>query len=77
MTWTGKTKNSGNTPSYKSKIATRIERGYILTPDSSYILVGSDENLVLIYQDETSLWSNSKLKNVGTSYSTKTKTPII
>jgi hypothetical protein len=77
MTWTGKTKNSGNTPSYKSRIATRIERGYILTPDNQDVLVGSDEDLVLIYQDESSLWNNSKLKSVLTIYSAKTKTPII
>lgn len=77
MPWTSKTKNSGNTPTYKAKIATKFELGRIVTPDSLEILVGASEDLVLIYQDEESFWDNPKLKTTGGVWSQKTKTPVV
>lgn len=58
MTWTNKSKNTGATPTYKTKIPSLEGRGRILTPDGLQILVGTNENLVLIFQEDTSLWNN-------------------
>lgn len=74
--WSNKTKNSAQTPSLRTKIQTNFERGRLLTPDGHQILVGSGENLVLIWQAAGTLWNNITQKVVG-SWSNKTKTPIV
>lgn len=42
----------------KTKTLSKDERGRLLTPDSSQILVGASEDEVLIYQQEESFWTN-------------------
>jgi hypothetical protein len=42
--------------SNETKIPSRTDRGRILTPDGDQILVGQDEDLVLIYQEDRDLW---------------------
>jgi hypothetical protein len=74
--WGNKSKNSSITPTLKSKIETRINRGFIITPDNFQILVGANEDLVLIYQDEGTLWNSRQLKTAGNSWSNKTKVPL-
>ncbi len=46
--WTNKTKDSST-----------IERGRILTPDGNQILLGADEDLVLIYQTRSDYWQRT------------------
>lgn len=42
----------------KDKIETETPAGYIVTPDLNLILVGSSEDLTLIYQEFSSEWGN-------------------
>lgn len=74
--WSNKSKNSAETPSLVTKIETRLERGRILTPDGHQVLMGSGENLILIWQALGTLWKNTTQKMNG-SWSNKTKTPIV
>ena len=73
--WSNKTKNSALTPTLKTKIETRLERGRLLTPDGNQILVGLGENLILIWQALGSRWNNIPQKIAGV-YTNKAKTPI-
>ena len=68
--------------SNKSKVSSTIERGKILTPDGNQILLGVDEELILIYQSQgdywerttkqSSVWSNKS--KVSSSWYNKSKT---
>lgn len=53
MAWTNKT-----------KVSTNKERGRILTPDGSQVLVGASETEILIYQAEETEWLK-KTKNTS------------
>lgn len=56
--WQNKDKSTAQTPSLKTKINTNKFRGRILTPDGNQILVGSPENLILIFQGDATEWIN-------------------
>jgi hypothetical protein len=58
--------------SNKTKVSSTIERGRILTPDGNQILLGADEDLVLIYQSQDDYWSNKS--KTTSSWSNKSKT---
>ena len=57
MPWSKKTKNAEAVSTLKTKIESQGGVLRILTPDSMRILVGSSENLVLIYQEAFDDWS--------------------
>ena len=76
MTWTNKTKDTAETPTLKTKISTKIEKGRILTPDGNQVFVGLDCNFLLVWQNEISLWASTITKIIGETWSNKTKTPI-
>lgn len=76
MAWTNKTKNPAGTSTQKEKIATETQMGRILTPDGNPILLGQNEDLVLIWQRRASLWLNVITKITGDVWLNKTKTPI-
>jgi hypothetical protein len=46
--------------SNKDKSPDRIDRGRLLTPDGNQILVGPNEDEILIYQEETDLWTRKQ-----------------
>ena len=74
--WSNKSKNSAETPSLVTKIETKLERGRILTPDGHQVLVGSGENLILIWKALGTLWNNT-IQKINSAWSNKTKTPIV
>lgn len=55
--WANKTKSSSSTPTMRTKVPTQSEIGEILTPDNLRIMVGENEDLILIYAG-FSLWDN-------------------
>jgi len=57
MAWTIKTKNPIASSSIKAKISQQSEVCEIRTPNGHQILVGSPENLVLIWRDAFNNWS--------------------
>lgn len=77
MPWASKTKNSADTPSFKNKVATKYELGYLVTPDGAQILVGENEDLILIYQEEETFWQFGRSKTAGNAWSNRTKTPVV
>lgn len=44
----------------KERIPAQIDRGRLLSPNGDQILLGSAEDEVLIYQEETDLWTNKQ-----------------
>lgn len=46
--------------SNKERSPDRVDRGRLLTPDSSQVLLGSAEDEILIYQEETDLWTRKQ-----------------
>ena len=56
MGWTKKSKIASNYQN-KAKIPTRFERTRILTVDNNQILAGSNEDLILIAQEEGTMWN--------------------
>jgi hypothetical protein len=55
----------------KNKVSSTITRGRILTPDGNQILLGSSEDLILIYQEQSDYWQ--KRAKVSTSWTNKNK----
>ncbi len=74
--WSNKTKNSAPTPSLKNKVATKIERARILTPDGNQILVGPSCNFILVWRKELSFWVSTTTKAIGEIWTKKVKIPI-
>ena len=59
--------------SNKSKVSSTIERGKILTPDGNQILLGVDEELILIYQSQGDYWQEIS-KTTSTPWVNQSKT---
>lgn len=57
---------------HKVKVPQQEEGGEILTPDLHQILVGADEDQVLLYQDEFNNWTE-KARNPEGDWSFKPK----
>ena len=53
--WTNKSKTTGSS-TLKAKILSKVETGYLVTPDETQILVGQEEMETLIYQEEREFW---------------------